>query len=183
MLWDSITYPCQRCPWDTITHPSLWYLFLAPNPQIYDVLSAFSILTRLWPRHSHYETKTLRWIQSTVSVRERLSWWRHQMETFSMLLTLCARNSLVTGEFPHKGQWRGALMFSLICAWVILSKQSWGWWFETPSRSSWRHCNLRGHGEASLLLLSSFSDYGLYVMHVYVRSPYLIYMFLLYNHF
>ena len=22
-----------------------------------------------------------------------------------------------------------------------LSKQSWGWWFETPSRSFWRHCN------------------------------------------
>ena len=23
-----------------------------------------------------------------------------------------------------------------------LSKQSWGWWFETPSRSSWRHCKV-----------------------------------------
>ena len=22
-----------------------------------------------------------------------------------------------------------------------LSKQSWGWWFETPSRSLWRYCN------------------------------------------
>ena len=22
-----------------------------------------------------------------------------------------------------------------------LSKQSWGWWLETPSRSLWRHCN------------------------------------------
>ena len=22
-----------------------------------------------------------------------------------------------------------------------LSKQSWGWWFETPSRTLWRHCN------------------------------------------
>ena len=22
------------------------------------------------------------------------------------------------GEFPHKGQWRGALMFSLICTWI-----------------------------------------------------------------
>ena len=22
-----------------------------------------------------------------------------------------------------------------------LSKQSWSWWFETPSRSLWRHCN------------------------------------------
>ena len=23
-----------------------------------------------------------------------------------------------------------------------LSKQSWGWWFETPSGSLWRHCNV-----------------------------------------
>ena len=45
-------------------------------------------------------------------------WWRHQIETFSALLALCARNSPVTGEFPHKGQWRVALMFSLICAWI-----------------------------------------------------------------
>ena len=28
----------------------------------------------------------------------------------------CAGNSPVPSEFPHKGQWRGALMFSLICA-------------------------------------------------------------------
>ena len=26
--------------------------------------------------------------------------WRHQMETFSALLALCPRNSLVTGELP-----------------------------------------------------------------------------------
>ena len=46
------------------------------------------------------------------------SWWRHQMETFSALLALCAGNSLVPVNYPHKGQWRGALMFSLICAWI-----------------------------------------------------------------
>ena len=46
---------------------------------------------------------------------------------------------------PHKGQWRGALMFSLICALSKrLSKQSRGWWFETQSRSFWRHCNVIG---------------------------------------
>ena len=28
------------------------------------------------------------------------SWWRHQMESFSTLLALCARNCPVTGEFP-----------------------------------------------------------------------------------
>ena len=40
----------------------------------------------------------------------------------------------------HKGHWRGALMFSLIPE--HLSKQSWGWWCETPSHSLWRHCNV-----------------------------------------
>ena len=44
--------------------------------------------------------------------------WRHQMETFSALLALYVGNSPVTGEFPHKGQWRGALIFSLICVWT-----------------------------------------------------------------
>ena len=47
-----------------------------------------------------------------------LPWWRHQMETFSALLALCAGNSLVPVNSPHKGQWRGALMLSLICAWI-----------------------------------------------------------------
>ena len=28
------------------------------------------------------------------------AWWRHQMETFSALMAICARNSPVTGEFP-----------------------------------------------------------------------------------
>ena len=43
---------------------------------------------------------------------------------------------------PHKGQWREALVFSLICALnKRLSKQSWGWWFEMPTRSLWLHCN------------------------------------------
>ena len=28
-------------------------------------------------------------------------------------------NSLFNGNSPHKGQWRGALMFSLICVWII----------------------------------------------------------------
>ena len=53
-----------------------------------------------------------------ASVSHISSWWRHQMETFAALLAICVGNSPVTGEFPHKGQWRGALMFSLICAWI-----------------------------------------------------------------
>ena len=46
------------------------------------------------------------------------SWWRHQMKTFSALLALCAGNSPVTSEFPSQKPVNGALMFSLICAWI-----------------------------------------------------------------
>ena len=47
-------------------------------------------------------------------------WWRHQMETFSALpyrpfVRGIHRSPVVS---THKGQWRGALMFSLICAWT-----------------------------------------------------------------
>ena len=38
------------------------------------------------------------------------------METFSTLLALCAGSSPVPVNSPRRGQWRGALMFSLICA-------------------------------------------------------------------
>ena len=45
-------------------------------------------------------------------------------------------------NFPHNGQWRGDLTFTLICALnKRLSKQSLGWWFETQSRPLWSHCN------------------------------------------
>ena len=44
------------------------------------------------------------------------TWWRHQMETFSASLVICAGNSPVPVNSLHKGQWRGAFMFSLICA-------------------------------------------------------------------
>ena len=45
-------------------------------------------------------------------------WWRHQMETFSALLAICAGNHRSPVNSPHKGQWRGALMFPLICVWI-----------------------------------------------------------------
>ena len=43
---------------------------------------------------------------------------------------------------PHKGQWRGALMFSLICVWINgWVKQLSGGWFETLLCPLWRHHN------------------------------------------
>ena len=72
-----------------------------------------------------------------------MSWWRYQMETFSALLALCVGNSPVTGEFPsQRPVTRSFDVFFDLCQNKRLSKQSWGWWFEPPSRSLWRHCNV-----------------------------------------
>ena len=74
-----------------------------------------------------------------------VAWWRHQMKTFSALLALCRRNSPVTGEFPtQRPVTRSFDVFFDLRLDKRLSKQSWGWWFETPSRPIWRHCNIHG---------------------------------------
>ena len=71
------------------------------------------------------------------------SWWRHQVETFSALLAFCAGNSPVPGEFPSpRPVTRSFDIFFDLWLNKRLSKQSWGWWFETPSCSLWRHCNV-----------------------------------------
>ena len=70
------------------------------------------------------------------------TWWRHQMETFSALLAFCAGNSPATGEFPaQRPVTRSFDVFFDLRLNKRLSKQSWSWWFETPSSSLWRHCN------------------------------------------
>ena len=69
-------------------------------------------------------------------------WWRHQMETFSAPRAICAGNSPVPGEFPaQRPVTRSFDVFFDLRLNKRLSKQSWGWWFETLSRPLWRHCN------------------------------------------
>ena len=87
------------------------------------------------------------WIRSMVhacpSNYHHISWWRHVMETFSALLAICAENSPVRGEFPiQRPVMRSFDVFFDLRLNKWLSKQSWGWWFETPSRPLWRHRNV-----------------------------------------
>ena len=75
-------------------------------------------------------------------VTPSVTWWRHQMETFSVLLALCAGNSPGTGEFPaQRSVTRSFDVFFDLRLNKRLSKQPWGWWFEPPSCPLWRHCN------------------------------------------
>ena len=73
------------------------------------------------------------------------TWWRHQIETFSALLAICAGNSPVTGEFPtQRPVTRSFDVFFDQHPNERLSKQWWGWWFETLSSPLWRHHNGSG---------------------------------------
>ena len=75
------------------------------------------------------------------------SWWRHQMETFSALLTLGGGGggySPVTGEFSSQRLvTRSFDVFFDLRLNKRLNKPTWGWWFETPSRSLWRQGNVK----------------------------------------
>ena len=81
-------------------------------------------------------------IRTVVYPTVSAAWWRHQMETFSALLALSVGNSPVNGEFPaQRPVTRSFDVFFDLRLNKRLSKQPWGWWFETPSWSLWRHCN------------------------------------------
>ena len=75
------------------------------------------------------------------------------METFSALLAICAGNSPVPGEFhAQRPVTRSFDVFFDLRLNKRLSKQSWGWWFETLSRPLWRHRN--GNTETKQSILS-----------------------------
>ena len=65
------------------------------------------------------------------------------METFSALLALCVGNSPVPGEFPsQRPVTRSFDVFFDLQLNERLNKHSRRQWFETLSRSLWRHCNV-----------------------------------------
>ena len=66
---------------------------------------------------------------------------------------------------PHKGQWRWAVMFSLICLNKRLNKHSGNWWFETPSHILWRHCNESLFCDVCGQLLESSFVIGIHTIH------------------
>ena len=68
--------------------------------------------------------------------RKDYTWWRHQIETFYASLAFCAGDSTVQTPVTRSFD----VLFDLPLD-QQLSKQWRRQWFETPSRSLWRHCN------------------------------------------
>ena len=109
------------------------------------------------------------------------TWWRHQMETFSALLAICAGNSQVAGEFPtQRPVTRSFDVFFDLRLNKRLSKQSLGWWLETISRPLWRHRNqsiLSDYTERCFTLLHDAPNCGRNLVHLeYI--PYNMHTFL-----
>ena len=78
------------------------------------------------------------------------------MEPFSALLALCAGKSPVPVNSPHKGQRRGALMSSLICAGIN------DWVNNGEAGDLRRH---RGHYDVNVTKKQALTDYVyMYIM-------------------
>ena len=82
ILWPHRLY-MQACLNNRIKENSIQYECVLTLVRIYAIFNNFSII----------EASCLTFLKS-------VTWWRHQMETFSVLLAICAGNSPGTGEFP-----------------------------------------------------------------------------------
>ena len=90
--------------------------------------------SRKYNTHRHHNSWGSDWPRLQEKKSDGIPWWRHQKGTSSALLALCAGNSPVTDEFPaQRTVTRGFGVFFDLRLNERLSKQRWGWWFETPS--------------------------------------------------
>ena len=118
-------------PTNLISDISFFTLFYQGSSLIHFLRKMYCVINILiiWPGYNQMNRK--------------YSWWRHQMEKFPTLLAICAENSSVTGEFPaQRPVMRSFNAFFYLFLNKRLSKQSWGWWFGTPSRPLWRYRNV-----------------------------------------
>ena len=106
---------------------------------------AATLVTCLWVR-----------MVKTACAPYPYAWWRHQMEIFSTLLALCTWPFVWSPvNSPHKGQWRGTLMFSLICA------GTYGWINNHEAGDLRRH---RGHYYVIKI--------AVFYVNAYISNPY-----------
>ena len=71
------------------------------------------------------------------------TWWCHQMKLFPRHWSFVRGIHRSPVNSPHKGQWRGALMFSLICAWI-------NGWVNNPEASDLR----RHHAHYDVIVMT-----------------------------
>ena len=127
------------CLISTLGFPILvrWHLYIESGPRAsFQYKDHHSVY-----RDSHYKDKTIvlyHFYNRNPTSHDDVIKWKH----FPRYWPFVWRIHRSPVNSPHKGQWRRALMFSLICALnKRLCKQWSGWWFETQSCPLWHHCN------------------------------------------
>ena len=128
---------------DATTNLHLAVFYFAP---MFHFAPTFPITTKIWyqvlayPRPSPF----LAWheCKKIVPLPRGSSWWRHQMKHFPRYWPFVQGIHRSPVSSPHKGQWRGALMFSLICAGMN------GWVNNLEAGHLRRH---RGHYDATVM--------------------------------
>ena len=125
-----------------------------------------------------------------IIANAKYSWWRHQMDTFSALLTLCEGNPPVTGGFPLTKAIAAELWYFLwsaprqtvqqtietlvICdaiALIMTSLWGCGQWLETP----WRACNNTVMFSGILIKIRQFSLKKMTWKIASTKMPYILY--------
>ena len=112
-LWQLINYPYRGHSHNITWHISpyrwgLWCHMVTPDFDELKMYLIFSAHDKNVDIVHHNMVSLLQnylekiFHSSLVRITNMLSWWHHQMETFSMLLALCEGNPLVTGGFPSK---------------------------------------------------------------------------------
>ena len=88
------TYTSPLVPMSFRTLQCRWFVVLLRNSNKVCLVNVCATVSTFWP------------------------WWRHQMKTFSALRAIVRGIHRSPVNSPHKGQWRGDLMFSFICVWI-----------------------------------------------------------------
>ena len=120
LLYEPMLTYCPLCPWEQIVVNLEWK---------YRNFQSGKLIWRCLKNGSYFICT------STHQYHDDVIKWK-----LFALLALCVGNSPVAGEFPtQRPMTRSFDVFFDLCLNKRLKKQSWRWWFETPSRSLWRH--------------------------------------------
>ena len=92
-----------------IFHDCYWTLLFFSGTR--SVLAEYDHLD-LWERRYVEQVDIFSGMKTPI---DKIPWWRHQMETFPRYWPFVRGIHRSPVNSPHKGQWRRALMFSLIC--------------------------------------------------------------------
>ena len=125
--------------WDLTLSDILHFLLL------YFVLCPWCITRGIFFRYTmHYVISTrFNWSSDLLHVHDDVIKWKHFPRYWPFVRGI--HRYPVPGEFPtQRPVTRSFDVFFDLRLYKPLHKQSWGWWFETPSRSLWRHRYVNG---------------------------------------